>query len=91
MSGAFAGANALAADASNAPVLEEIIVTAEKRSENLQDVPISVVAINAQQMRVVPLVNRSAVFLADQIIESPGVDRNGIVHLSLVKTRTGPR
>jgi iron complex outermembrane receptor protein len=51
MSGAFAGANALAADASNAPVLEEIIVTAEKRSENLQDVPISVVAINAQQIK----------------------------------------
>jgi outer membrane receptor protein involved in Fe transport len=51
MSGAFAGAQALAADASNAPVLEEIIVTAEKRSENLQDVPISVVAINAQQIK----------------------------------------
>jgi iron complex outermembrane recepter protein len=51
MSGAFAGAHALAADASNAPVLEEIIVTAEKRSQNLQDVPISVVAISAQQIK----------------------------------------
>jgi outer membrane receptor protein involved in Fe transport len=51
MSGAFSGANALAADTSSAPVLEEIIVTAEKRSENLQDVPISVVAINAQQIK----------------------------------------
>src|ERR1700743_1290845 len=51
MSGAFAGAHAFAADASSAPVLEEIIVTAEKRSENLQDVPISVVAINAQQIK----------------------------------------
>jgi iron complex outermembrane receptor protein len=47
---AFAGAEALAADASG-PVLEEIIVTAEKRSENLQDVPISVVAISAQQIK----------------------------------------
>jgi iron complex outermembrane receptor protein len=48
---AFAGAEALAADASTGPVLEEIIVTAEKRSENLQDVPISVVAISAQQIK----------------------------------------
>jgi iron complex outermembrane recepter protein len=50
-SAAFAGAHALAADASAAPALEEIIVTAEKRSENLQDVPISVVAISAQQIK----------------------------------------
>jgi iron complex outermembrane receptor protein len=48
---AFAGAEAWAADASSAPALEEIIVTAQKRSENLQDVPISVVAINAQQIK----------------------------------------
>jgi len=51
LSAAFAGAEALAADASTAPVLEEIIVTAEKRSQNLQDVPISVVAISAQQIK----------------------------------------
>jgi iron complex outermembrane recepter protein len=48
---AFAGAAAWAADASSAPALEEIIVTAQKRSENLQDVPISVVAISAQQIK----------------------------------------
>ncbi len=51
MSGACAGAHTLAADASTAPVLEEIIVTAQKRSENLQDVPISVLAINSQQIK----------------------------------------
>ena len=51
MSGAFGGAQAIAADDSNAPALQEIIVTAQKRSENLQDVPISVVAINAQQVQ----------------------------------------
>jgi iron complex outermembrane receptor protein len=51
ISAAVAGAQAYAADASTAPALEEIIVTAEKRSENLQDVPISVVAINAQQIQ----------------------------------------
>jgi iron complex outermembrane recepter protein len=48
---AFAGAEAWAADVSSAPALEEIIVTAQKRSENLQDVPISVVAISAQQIK----------------------------------------
>jgi outer membrane receptor protein involved in Fe transport len=48
---AFAGAQAWAADASSAPALDEIIVTAQKRSENLQDVPISVVAISAQQIK----------------------------------------
>jgi iron complex outermembrane recepter protein len=51
MTAAFAGAEALAADASSAPALEEIIVTAQKRSENLQDVPISVVAMSAQQIK----------------------------------------
>ncbi|MDP9008241.1 MAG: TonB-dependent receptor [Pseudomonadota bacterium] len=51
MTAAFAGAEALAADASGAPALEEIIVTAQKRSENLQDVPISVVALSAQQIK----------------------------------------
>jgi iron complex outermembrane receptor protein len=57
MSGAFGGVHAIAADTSNAPVLEEIIVTAEKRSQNLQDVPISVVAINAQQVQDAGITN----------------------------------
>ncbi len=51
ISAALSGAHALAADAAIGPALEEIIVTAEKRSENLQDVPISVVALNAQQIQ----------------------------------------
>jgi iron complex outermembrane recepter protein len=57
MTAAFAGGEVLAADASTAvaapaaPALEEIIVTAQKRSENLQDVPISVVAMSAQQLK----------------------------------------
>ncbi len=33
------------------PVLEEVMVTAQKRQESLQDVPISVVAITAEAMR----------------------------------------
>jgi iron complex outermembrane recepter protein len=57
VSGAFGGGHAIAADTSNAPVLEEIIVTAEKRSQNLQDVPISVVAINAQQVQDAGITN----------------------------------
>src|SRR6202046_4512063 len=61
VSGAVGGAHAIAADAgadtSNAPALEEIIVTAQKRSENLQDVPISVVAINAQQAQDAGITN----------------------------------
>jgi iron complex outermembrane receptor protein len=51
ISAGLAGAQALAADASGGPALEEIIVTAQKRSENLQDVPISVVAISASQIK----------------------------------------
>jgi outer membrane receptor protein involved in Fe transport len=58
MSGCFGSVRAVAAeDASSPPVLEEIIVTAEKRSENLQDVPISVVAINAQQVQDAGITN----------------------------------
>jgi iron complex outermembrane receptor protein len=57
LSGTFGGAHAIAADDSSAPALQEIIVTAQKRSENLQDVPISVVAINAQQVQDAGITN----------------------------------
>jgi outer membrane receptor protein involved in Fe transport len=57
LSGSCGSVHAMAADASDQPVLEEIIVTAEKRSENLQDVPISVVAINAQQVQDAGITN----------------------------------
>jgi iron complex outermembrane recepter protein len=52
---AFAGAAAagasLAADATNSPTLTEIVVTAQKREQNIQDVPISVIALSAQQLQ----------------------------------------
>jgi iron complex outermembrane recepter protein len=51
MSGAVVGGVGRAQEAANAPGLAEIIVTAEKRSENIQDVPISVIALNAQQLK----------------------------------------
>ena len=35
----------------NAQVLEEIVVTARKREENLQDVPLSISAFNAEAIR----------------------------------------
>jgi iron complex outermembrane recepter protein len=69
ISGSLAGAEALAADATtSAPVLDEIIVTAQKRSENLQDVPISVVAINAQQVQDAGITN-----IRNMAILTPGL------------------
>jgi outer membrane receptor protein involved in Fe transport len=46
---AAAGGISRAQESSTA--LAEIIVTAEKRSENIQDVPISVIALSAQQLK----------------------------------------
>src|ERR1700735_5754306 len=39
-----------AADPADAPVLEEITVTAQKRSENLQDVPLSIQAFSTARL-----------------------------------------
>jgi iron complex outermembrane receptor protein len=54
--GALASGNTFAQEAA-APALDEIIVTAQKRSENLQDVPISVVAVSAQQIQDAGITN----------------------------------
>ena len=40
-----------AADTSDTPVLEEITVTAQKRAENLQDVPLSIQAFSTARLR----------------------------------------
>jgi iron complex outermembrane recepter protein len=50
ISGAF-GASSSWAQQANPPVLTEIIVTAQKREQNIQDVPISVIALSAQQLK----------------------------------------
>jgi iron complex outermembrane receptor protein len=42
---------AWAADTPSQPALTEIIVTAQKREQNLQDVPISVISVSAQQLK----------------------------------------
>lgn len=43
--------------ATGLPVLEEITVTARKRAENLQDVPISITAFNAEQIEQLGIIN----------------------------------
>jgi iron complex outermembrane receptor protein len=50
VSGAIAAGSAWAQEA-NQPSLTEIIVTAQKREQNIQDVPISVIALSAQQLK----------------------------------------
>ena len=53
LSGSIAAGPGRAADETAAvgASLDEVIVTAEKRSQNIQDVPISVIALSSQQMR----------------------------------------
>jgi iron complex outermembrane receptor protein len=50
-SSAVAGGFSWADDSAVPPSLPEVIVTAQKRSENIQDVPISVLALSAQQLK----------------------------------------
>src|ERR1700692_1488846 len=51
MSGAIAAGSSWAQQAANQPALTEIIVTAQKRAQNIQDVPISVIAMSAEQLK----------------------------------------
>jgi iron complex outermembrane recepter protein len=51
ISSGFLAGPGWAADTSTQPGLSEIIVTAQKREQNLQDVPIAVIAVSAQQLR----------------------------------------
>jgi iron complex outermembrane receptor protein len=52
ISGAIAAGSSWAQQqAASQPVLTEIIVTAQKREQNIQDVPISVIALSAQQLK----------------------------------------
>jgi iron complex outermembrane receptor protein len=49
--GAFASDLGRAADAASGPELSEVVVTAQKREQNLQDVPIAVIALSGQQLQ----------------------------------------
>ncbi len=61
----FAISMALIPQVSNAQKLEEVIVTAQKRVESLQDVPISVSAIQGEQIQEAGIPNMAA--LADYV------------------------
>ncbi|HBG29314.1 MAG TPA: hypothetical protein DDW98_01585 [Gammaproteobacteria bacterium] len=50
--------------------LEEIVVTARKRSENLQDVPVSVTSVSSEEMRANNISN-----IADVAKIAPGLDQ----------------
>lgn len=47
----IAGANSAAADGRSSMALEEVVVTAQKRAEGLQDVPISIAAVSGDKIR----------------------------------------
>src|ERR1700688_5326161 len=51
ISGCIAAGSSWAQTATSQPALTEIIVTAEKREQNIQDVPISVIALSSQQLK----------------------------------------
>ena len=46
----LAGAPAYAQQSPDSAVLEEVVVTAQKKSENLQDVPIAIIALGTQKL-----------------------------------------
>jgi iron complex outermembrane recepter protein len=82
--GTLIAANARAAssnDISDSDVLEEVVVTAQKRSERLQDVPASVTAISADS-----LIDSHSLNLRDYFATVPGLAINdtGTGQVSLV-------
>ena len=55
-----------------AAVLEEVVVTAQKREQNLQDIGVSVTAFSGEQMRKLGLVESN-----DLIAQTPGLEVSG--------------
>jgi iron complex outermembrane receptor protein len=87
---ANAAAGAAPADQSAAGQLEEVVVTANKRSERMQDVPIAISAISSEQLAGTGIVNTTDLPLAvpGLIMES---SMNGIqAHLRGVGTTAIP-
>ena len=50
-SGCITAGSSWAQTTTSQPTLSEIVVTAQKREQNIQDVPISVIALSAQQLK----------------------------------------
>ena len=67
VSGVIAAGSSWAQTASQ-PALAEIIVTAQKRDQNIQDVPISVIALSAQQLK-----NAGVTDIKDMQVLTPGL------------------
>lgn len=63
-------------------ILEEIVVTAEKREENLQDVPISVQAFNGAQLAAKGIENPKQLTLS-----VPGLEYNNLAGYSIIFIR----
>ena len=72
--------------ASESATLDEVVVTAQKRSENLQDVPISIQALGSQKLDQLQVsdVNDYVKFLPSVTAQtsSPGFSRNRLMLLS---------
>jgi iron complex outermembrane recepter protein len=65
VAGASPAAHAQATDGSDGPVLEEVVVTALKRAESLQDIPASITALSSDQLATLGL--RSPTDVAAQV------------------------
>ncbi len=66
--GALWGGASAQETASQQPGLSEIIVTAQKREQNVQDVPISVIALSAQQLK-----DNGVTDIKDMAVLTPGL------------------
>ncbi|MEE4144703.1 MAG: TonB-dependent receptor plug domain-containing protein, partial [Halieaceae bacterium] len=67
------GAPTLQAQESSGFALEEVVVTAQKREENLQDIPVSAQAFNAEDMRVL-----GTDTLSELIFAAPSLNAGGL-------------
>src|SRR5882672_5450274 len=76
LAGASKGSSALAdTSAENVTELEEIVITAQKRTEKLQDVPVSAMVVSAQA-----LANANVADLSDLNNLVPSVQLNGTIN-----------
>ena len=67
VAGAVAGVSTGAAQAQQAGLLEEVIVTAQKRAQNVQDVPVSVATLSGEKLDVLGSAGADIRFLSARI------------------------
>ena len=73
---------ALAATEATAAVLEEVVVTAQKREQDLQSVPVSVTAFTGEQVRDLGIQDQIGI-----IAQSPGVTLNDFGASPIIRIR----